>query len=342
MASVCPGLLAVASALAEPRPGDGPRTQALLDGVVAGRPLRSVLSDAAKLALSHERTEETVTARLGPTHAAAARLLIRRARSLVRGDDLLGLPLPVFATEDIPREPVRNGRWYATTRLATHTLWHIHEPELRAGLSSFVSAHALLLASRGRRAGLLELIQQLLRFSRATGRVPSRRSNPLRLLAECDRWWRDQQRDTPAGRLGDLLRRLPGLGLGEVIAVHALERSDVLAQLERVALPAAPTPATLPSLEARLLATPEELAAEGERMHHCVTSWLPRLLGGDTWVYAVRVGAADVTVAVERGADGRLRIAEARLRDDLEPPPVQVRLLEMWVAGMDALAAEDS
>jgi hypothetical protein len=222
----------------------------------------------------------------------------------------------------------------ATTRLATHTLWHVHEPELRAGLSSFVSAHALLLASRGRRAGLLELLQRLLRFSRASGRVPSRGSNPLRVLAECDRWWRDQQRDTPAGRLGDLLRRLPALGLGEVVAVHALEGDHVLAQLERVALPGAPAPP--PGLEARLLATPEELAAEGERMHHCVASWLPRLLAGDTWVYAVRVGAVDITVAVERGGDGRLCLAEARLRDDLEPAPVQARLLDAWVARMDA------
>jgi hypothetical protein len=192
----------------------------------------------------------------------------------------------------------------ATTRLATHTLWHVHEPELRAGLSSFVSAHALLLASRGRRAGLLELLQRLLRFSRASGRVPSRGSNPLRVLAECDRWWRDQQGD------------------------------HVLAQLERVALPGAPAPP--PGLEARLLATPEELAAEGERMHHCVASWLPRLLAGDTWVYAVRVGAVDITVAVERGGDGRLCLAEARLRDDLEPAPVQARLLDAWVARMDA------
>ncbi|WP_248360536.1 PcfJ domain-containing protein [Anaeromyxobacter oryzae] len=176
------------------------------------------------------------------------------------------------------------------------------------------------------------VLERVVRFARATGRTPSRRGNPHRYLADCDRWLRRHDGDSAAARVGALLRRVPALDLGEVTSVQLVRDDDALARLERVVLPRSPAPgAPVRGLEMTPIETPEALAAERARMNHCVATWLPRVLEGDTFIYSASAAGERVTLAVTRDRGGILRIAEARRSNDRQPTPIQRRLLEKWL-----------
>ena len=120
--------------------------------------------------------------------------------------------------------------------------------------------------------------------------------------------------------------------------MHALRSHGAFYQLERIALPRSPAPrVSVPGFTVRPIDTPEALADEGSRMGHCVASWLPRVMAGDTWLYSARAGGVRVTIAIERaGAGGPFRIIEARLANDLHPTAHQRRLLETWLRALNA------
>jgi hypothetical protein len=175
-----------------------------------------------------------------------------------------------------------------------------------------------------------------------SGRRPTRHSNPRRLLAECERWFQERDRDQSGTRLAELLRRIPALGLGEVTSVTALGGWGTWSRLERIKLPRAPVgDVFVPGVEVRAIETPEALAEEGRRMSHCVGNWLPRVMGGTTWIFATRVGGEPITVALERsGAAGPVRIVEARRARDELPTAFKRRQLEVWVERMNERAGE--
>lgn len=363
MAAVCPGLLLVAYGLSTHELRAGGAARAILDGIVAGRPLGKLLSVAAELSLARDVLSlwsvSTASARLRyrtdaerAAVASSRRLLLRRAGPLVRAADLLEVPPAAFAPEDIPRDPVRNARWFETMRRAQYVLGGVWEVDLRERLSSFASANAALLAARARRSGyradefgdvdgpgVVRLMQRVVRFARTTGRVPRRGMDPRRYLDDCERWWLARQGDTPTADLGKLLRRIPALGLGEVTCVRALRPHGAFDQLERITLPRSPAPsASVPGLAVWPIQTPEALADEGSRMGHCVASWLPRVMAGETWLYSARAGGVPLTIALERvGAAGPFRILEARLANDLQPRAQQRRLLEIWLRALNTL-----
>lgn len=351
MAEVCPGLVVVARAV-RPIWGTGHEAcESLLDGIRAGEGLPRLLDAAAESSLAQRVVEAwaligeaqrfaSATARERARAKAARRVLIRRAGRRVAEWDLLQMPPAAFAPEDIPREPNANARWYFTMRGAGHVIGDIPDVALREGLSGFVSANAHLVTARAERppptepvevaGGLWGLLQRLIRFSRHAGRMPSRRSNARRLLADCERWLRKD--DGPAARLGMLLRRVPALELGEVTAVTALDGFGSWSRLERIYLPRSPLPTVaVAGMELRQIETPEALTEEGIRMDHCVGSWLSRVMGGNAWVYAARIASEPITVALERLDSGRVEIVEARRAHDELPTAVQRRLLEVWV-----------
>jgi hypothetical protein len=362
MASICPGLLLVVYGLSATELRSSGRGSALLDGIVAGRRLPNLLSIAAAHSLEEDVLScwsgSPASARLrylsSAERAAAAgmrRLLLRRAGPLVGVADLLEVPPARFDPEDVPRHPVRNACWFRTMRRTQFVVGGVWEVELRERLSSFASANAALLAARASRRGypadelgevdgpgVTWLIQRVVRFARATGRVPTRGTNARRYLGDCERWWLAQARDTPAAGLGELLRRIPALGLGEVTSVRALRSDDAFDGLERITLPRSPAPSvSVPGLTVRPIDTPEALADEGSRMAHCVASWLPLVMAGETWLYSARAGDVPITVAIQRaGAAGAFRMLEARLANDLRPDPHQRRLLGAWIRALNA------
>lgn len=230
MARVCPGLLVVAAAMQPTWRSGRESCRALLEGIQSGVALPRLLDAAAESSLAPHVVESWATtggarrfACATPSERAKAlaarRILIRRAGPRVSEADLMQMPPAAFAPEDIPREPIANARWYRTMRCANYVIEEVPDVATREGLSAFVSANGWLVAARARRGappptdpadvhggGLRRMLQSLIRFGRQTGRVPSRRSNALRMLDACER--RRREEGSPAGRLGELLRRI--------------------------------------------------------------------------------------------------------------------------------------
>lgn len=362
IASVCPGLLVVAFVWSEEvvaSPGD---RDSLLPGIVQGLPLRTLLLDAARRSLAPELIEVVNSGPagyrlrcLGPEELRpvieARSLLIRRARAAVQVLDLLDVPPPGFAPEDIPRDPSGNAHWFAVMSRSQAVLGEIVEPELRAGLSAFVSRNFALVASRACGSiprprppevdgpGIVELLRRIIRHTRLTGHAPRRSCNARKLLAQVEAWHREQSEDWAAAKsLGCLLRRLEGLALGEVTSVESLGNGVALEGLGRITFPRGPRIQDRlgPGLEVRPIETPEALAAEGTAQNHCVATWLPEILAGRVWIYSARHADVRITVAVGRDVHGTFKIQEARLAHDRRPSATQLRLLDDWVRKVNA------
>jgi hypothetical protein len=357
IASTCPGLLLIASVRGEELVAEDGGSRPILQGILDGRSLDTIVAAAAKFALSKEVLDvgsaniagfrvQCLGKREHEAVVAAKRLMIRRARATVGVLDLLAVPPPRFAPEDIPTGPIANARWFAMMHHAQAMLWGVDEAPLRGALSSFVSANAELLLSRARgpanprprllgpcKGDVVALLQKLLRYLRAKGRMPVRSCNPRKLLSEMETWDREEADESGTARLGALLRRIPALDIGEVESVSFLGNHCGLTGLERMRLPRAPCGdgSSVPGLRVAQLQTPESLASAGATQNHCVATWLPEVWAGRAWIFDARQGDIPITVALVEDAHGRLRIEDARLAENVRPSPFQMRLLETWV-----------
>ena len=86
-------------------------------------------------------------------------------------------------------------------------------------------------------------------------------------------------------------------------------------------------PPTNPNLQLRMLTTPAELAAEGERMGHCVATYTPTVARGELLIFAVDwLGARYTASAVVLPGDA-LALAELQGHHAAGPPP-----RALWVA----------
>jgi hypothetical protein len=357
MASVCPGLLGLIDGLLCAGSAEKEAARNLLSGVTDGRRLPHLLEAAARATLAPaalrvwalgEGVRRLAWAGSSEFEAAVAsrKRLTASAGSLVDISGLYAAPPLAFALEDIPRDPVGNARWYSLMRSAGLVLFDVSDLALREPLSAFVSANALLIASRARRRGIAAdglidvdapgvvwFLQRLVRYAGATGRRPCRATNALKYFEACDAWARQRGEDSAAGRLGRLLRRIPLLDLGEVTAVHALTPGASLEGVQRVRLPSGPLrDVSRPGLVLAQLRSPEALAAEGSTMGHCVGSWVPRALSGEVAVYAGEVVGRRLTVALKRNARGSVVIVDARRVANAEPTAAQKSQLKVWVA----------
>jgi hypothetical protein len=280
---------------------------------------------------------------------AARCLLVRRAGPLLSPHSLRCGPPARFAPEDIPADPLRNLHWFDSMNSLGAALDSVTTPWQREAMSAFVSANARLVLGWFHRrhrwnadapaddpGSLRAGVQRLLRFAGATGRWPARAGNPRRYLAACDAWAREQVLDSPAGRLGRLLRRLPDLDLGDVVSVTGsvggVQVDDVLG----AHLPAGPLPEISSSrLCLTQLRTPESLAREGAWMRHCVATLLPRVLSGEVAVYAGTVAGERLTVAVSRSWQGTVELVDARGKENRLPTVAQSQLLGGWLASSE-------
>lgn len=358
MARTCHGLLVLAHA-AHARGGAEGKVlcQRILSAIVAGERLPSLLRwavaatfepplrrsfcpglDLARLAGASPRE----AARL----RAARRLLVRGAGPLLSTDSLRFAPPSSFAPEDIPTDPHRNELWFRSMGAVGVALEPVTNPRQREALSAFVSAHERLVLGWFQRrhrwdprapnedpGSIRAGVQRLLRFAGATGRWPTRAANPRKFLAACDAWTMAQQSDSPAGRLGQLLRRLAGLGLGDVVSVSGTPECIKVDDVLGATLPPGPIPNVLaPRLQLAQIRTPEALAREGAHMRHCIATYLPQVLSGDLAVYAGTVAGERLTVALSVGWHGTVEILEARRRANLHPTVTQWQLLRGWLA----------
>jgi hypothetical protein len=110
--------------------------------------------------------------------------------------------------------------------------------------------------------------------------------------------------------------------------IHGFANDD-----ERLAWIPTLTPPTNPRLDVRVLASPAELAAEGERMGHCVASYTPDVLRREMLVFSVEWESARYTASAIVLPDDTLALAEVQGRHNLgPPPPALVTALARWLA----------
>ncbi len=195
VADSCPGLVVALDGLMSSGGVPPAEGEALLAAIARGAPESELLDQAARATLAPGLVERWCgaaaarhLARLSQSEfehlLAARRLLISHAGALVSTGDLFALPLPHFLPEDIPTKTRSNARWFAVARVASTALQEVDEPDLRTGLSAFLSAHALSLRDGSgakftlvdhlptRDTGLARLIGRMVRYSRLTGKLP--------------------------------------------------------------------------------------------------------------------------------------------------------------------------
>jgi hypothetical protein len=118
----------------------------------------------------------------------------------------------------------------------------------------------------------------------------------------------------------------------EVVAARA--RSERFASDDESSFP---VPRLLPSanplLRVRPLTTQAELAAEGERMGHCVATYGPDVQSGHLLIFAVEWMDARYTASAVVLANDTLALAEVQGRPHAgPPPPALVHALTRWLA----------
>jgi hypothetical protein len=190
--------------------------------------------------------------------------------------------------------------------------WGLPERQ-RAALVRFLSRHphAVAWAAEYRATDPRSLVAQLVDYIRATGRFPSRTTNPERLFTECENW--------------------------HAAAYH--EEDPDLAP--STPLPQGPLRGlTRWGCDGARITMLEDVAAvwrEGRRMEHCVSTYARRALAGTCWLFHARTrhGGATILLALNRVA-GRLDIQEASGHHNRPLRPEQWEILRAWLADLNA------
>jgi hypothetical protein len=347
LATVCPGALLLSAALSHD--GHAAQADAILGDVARGRRFKHVLHDAASRweAVREPADRARELEDLDDTPASRVErhvLLLRRARPMVRPDLLLARP-PRFTPEDVPVRADRNAEWFEATTEAVPGV--LRSGDAAGGLGAFVSRHHRAFAAHARRhhapdcegdgapSAIARLARVMSEWVRETGRRPDRRSAPQRVLPEVLRWSREEWGGgAPEVKLARLLERVRAAELGEVVAVRGLRRSGGLdPALRALTLPPWPHPGVeTGDLRVTPLATVAEVAEEGRRMEHCVASLCPRALAAEVFLFAVRAGAARLTVALTRRTAGGYELEEVRGPRDRRATARELEIVGRWLA----------
>jgi hypothetical protein len=220
------------------------------------------------------------------------------------------------------------------------------------GLGGFVAHHFRAFLSDARRRPLPSdgdegpgsaehrLAERLVAYCAGTGRRPGRSSNPVRILAEAQRWAREvRDAEGAEARLGAFLRRVRTLGLGEIVSVRELSGRTAWDLVEDLALPVWPYgDVSVRGMTVDHVNTATALAQEGERMRHCVATVLRDVMAGDLFVFAVRAGASRLTLALRPRPLEGYDVAELRGADDRTPCAAETAAVSRWVEAVNARA----
>jgi hypothetical protein len=240
------------------------------------------------------------------------RLRVRRAGPLVRLA-VLWTPSPErIIPEDIPQDERQNAAWFDLMAAVANA---IDSPRLsseqRTAFSAFASRHALALVRPGQvpQHGNINrpasTIASLVDYVAASGRVPSRNTNPERLVRESCAWhddiWRRSQ-----------LARVPAETPLATLAFRGCERW------------------TLDRANVSLLTTVGALAQEASTMRSCVASYLSSALAGQTFIFHAKILRAALTVEL-RDPGGALRIHQAAGRANRPPTHHEEEILRIWM-----------
>ena len=320
-ASTAPGVLVLAYALDE---DESTRSVAkrLLGGISKGCAINPLLAtsieDYFTLMAERDFGEEAPLARpwLRVRHEEMPerrrlerdqRLLVRRAGPRT-APAYVFLPAPIdFVPEDIPRGVRANARWFRIMKCRSPMIAPTagqDEAALRAlaRLASrrFDSIHPPRRGAATAKRRMSDLIQYVL----ATGKRPSRRTCPKRLLARA-RGWRLSGESTGGGRIAraTVLPEAPG-------SVFSTGHVTV-------------TP----------LRTWGECVDEGRQNSNCLgsRSRAPHLMAGERFVYAVQVGSTAINVELARLPNGQLRVNEMAGFRNREVSDVERHALRPWL-----------
>ncbi|MSP16994.1 MAG: hypothetical protein EXR73_10345 [Myxococcales bacterium] len=343
LAASTPGALIFALALLDGAHGVLERAgRRLLDAVVAGARLDRALDDAIVAWDAGTRQQRQIHYEPGdPTDAFerlfsatpterrrlhdAQRLLIRRAGSHVASTSLF-LPPPLdFAPEDIPRTPLANARWYRVMKSGRATLLeNAGAPGRGFPLSRYLSRHALALYQLAGRRRLRQTLFNLLDYVIASGRVPSRMTDPARLLTESSEWHE---------RIGVVQN------VAELAALVARDASQPA--LANLVLPPPPFPAWSDA-DAEVAVRPVDsvaaLVAEGLRMRHCVASYAPRVAAGSSAIYSITVADKPLTAELRRDFAGAWQLGQLYGQKNRRPTQRERSALRPWLATVAAFA----
>jgi hypothetical protein len=355
LAAVCPGVLLLASALADV--GEGDLAERILDASVRGRPLREVIGVAVRcweeVCERDERREAWLRTFPSAGHVASIHpILLQRAGAQVDPLHLLAELPDSFAPEDIPARADRNADWFQAMAAAQRTL---SRGPLATELGPFVSRHARAIRREARRhqeahpdydpsgdVNEWPPIAQLAEFCTATGRRPSRRSNPRRIFAEVGRWAREADASSPEVKLGALLARVRETGLGEVVSVQDLSGETRWGRVDAFALPRWPhASVSVPGIRVEPIESAAALAREGQEMGHCVAWTLPDLMTGAYHVFSVRAGGARLTLAIRRTPGGRYELDQLRGQENRSPGEAEYAAVGRWIEAVNARAGRE-
>ncbi len=333
----CPGVLIFAYALhALGRDQDCVEIlQAVRQGARLGQVIRSAVRSwrrrAAREDLLHGLPEAWVrrTADFLPRR-------IRQAGAGVRPGALLSCVLPGLAAEDIPADPAENARWYEVTGPCVSDLFRGHARErleakrLRA-LGGFLSRHWWVLdAAAGQGPdGFKRLVGQLLDYLQATGRTPSRKTDPAALLEESKQW---HERPPWEGDPWAIMPYAAGFSRSPTLKPRTPELS--------AALPAAGIdPWEGEGMRVVPLRTARELLQESRDMHHCVAMHVHAAVADRVQIFHATSADGALTVMTEReGGAARLRIIEASGACNRPPTDDEERALASWAATVQPCA----
>jgi hypothetical protein len=270
-------------------------------GVVEGLRLRDVMTHAAL--------------RLGIDCPHAQRRLRWLARALpgdLPPDVVVSAAWAPFPPSDLPATPDDRRTW-------AHALAFVGADAQRRGATEPWHAHAAHYASRhyvqmhGYFRSMGEWAFRWLDWLRHSGRRPSR-ARPVRsmldaLLVWCSKHGRAHMREQVRAELDALAKE----------GLHTL-----------------PTP-PLPPLEtptARIhpIPTIRALYEEGERMNHCLFTFLDDILAGDLAAYTAEVGGVPTTVLLERDGSGAWSVKEHAGVGNAEAPSESREVVGGWVA----------
>jgi len=280
-AYTCPGVLIVASHLRNA--GDELASRRIVSQLCEGVALKRVLTTAvdAWLALLPKDAEQICA-----QGKATQRLRIRRAGPLVSAQLLWAPHRGTIIADDIPDTPGDNLTWFevmpAAGQAASDTRLNAVQ---RTGLAQFASCHACAISRLCRHDGNSETDQlgaklsDLVDYLAATGRVPARRTYPVGLFAESERWHRTSWRGANASRMP----------AGTPLATEAVKGCEDWRHGDN---------------RVRLLAAAGDLANESWRMRNCVDTYVEAGLQGSSLFFHGDLARAPVTIQLCPSGDG--------------------------------------
>jgi hypothetical protein len=256
---------------------------------------------------------------------AAQKVLARRAGPWCEPEALLVPPPLRFAPEDVPSDPVRNMRWFWLMKVpgvTVETRPPPADPAFAEAFAAFVSRHAAVIGRWPRDIDRAAWLSEVAAVLRASGRTPSRATDPARLVAQVSV---PELRARLAEERRALFRRPPL----EATAPPAAAPARAV-RCSATISPRAFEPWRSENARVVQITTLAELREEGVRVRNCVASYRPLVERGELVVLSASVAGRPITIAVRPNGRGwRLDEWKGFANRRLTPPEVEA--LRPWM-----------